>query len=69
MASINEWKDLFKNNTEELISIHSDEDGTGEVLKYFNSDGILKEKDLLLSFCKSLLMILKTYLLVIKIYT
>lgn len=48
MASIREWKQLFANNAAELRDLHTDDDSTVEVLKYFDSDAFKKESKLMM---------------------
>ncbi len=50
MASINEWKELFKNNASELIDIHSDDEESKELIKYLQGESFKKQSKLMLEF-------------------
>ena len=50
MASIQEWKELFANNAEELKDLHSDDSESVDVLIYFKSDDFKKESEIMMKF-------------------
>lgn len=49
MSSIREWKIMFANKAEELISLH-EEDDTKDLIKYLKGDTFTKQSKLMLEF-------------------
>lgn len=48
MASIREWKVLFKDNASELYDLHLDDETNKDILIYFKSEEFKKESALML---------------------
>ena len=50
MATKEEWVELLAKHGKELKELHTDEENTTEIIKYFNSPQFSKEHDALLRF-------------------
>lgn len=50
MASIREWAEIFKNNADELIFFHEDDDSTKNLVTYLKGKEFKKQSKLMVEF-------------------
>jgi len=50
MSSIREWALMFKNDADELIYLHEEDESSKDVIKYLQGDDFKKQSKLMLEF-------------------